>query len=594
MSAIHANPWHAWGERVRALAGGSIFYLLSAVCILLGVAKVIVPMYEQIGLPPGQAIEKLFCLVALNLYELMLLGVALLILLWKNVVDDAVSLTLLIAVFLIGSGVALDTIAPDFPLAAVLFGLVGCVLAIAKLSAMARHITGPLRRGTYAALAILLAWNFLMPAALGFAQSAQMSNLSLVQIWFAGWWVTLIGAIVLIIDLSRIPHGFAGVGDAHQPLLRRQIMRWNVVGLLLVGTFVHQDALAWAFNLKLQVGDLLLALGALALLWLELRRAYGCRHTPGDVALGLVPLAAAITVIHAGSYDTTATATIGLIAYPPMALLAIALGYAALALRWESATYTAFTVAYATAGALFFGTHPASPTVLNVLAAGCVLALGLAIIGALARSMLPVVAAALVLALSTSFDPKAMHWHAAQRLEPWIVAMMLFGLLTQVIACVRPGGWRYALALAGSVMLSFGVWHCFGRHGSALHTPVSAALTGLALLVGMALVTWRTQHWWCMIPAIGPLVVALYQRLHAHVGWLLILCSFLVLALGAFASILKPAPPGNTKDGDDDDAASPAPPASLATSPRSTAPSMQSSRTHELGFDDAEWPATPI
>ena len=45
----------------------------------------------------------------------ILLAVVVIILLWKNVTDDAVGLTLLISVFLIGSAVALDTTAPDHP-----------------------------------------------------------------------------------------------------------------------------------------------------------------------------------------------------------------------------------------------------------------------------------------------------------------------------------------------------------------------------------------------------------------------------------------------------------------------------------------------
>ena len=59
----------------KGLLTGSLFYLLSAACILIGLTKILVPIFDA----EGQVQEKLWSVGAINLYEVGLLAVLLVV-----------------------------------------------------------------------------------------------------------------------------------------------------------------------------------------------------------------------------------------------------------------------------------------------------------------------------------------------------------------------------------------------------------------------------------------------------------------------------------------------------------------------------------
>ena len=521
---------------LRCFFGGSIYYLISAVCILAGVAQILAPVFEQIDAAPIHMVEKFYCLVALNVYELTLLGVALLILLWKNVTDDAVGLAMLIAAFMVGSAVALDTVAPDFPLPVTLFGLGGFILAHSKLLAATRYIIGRVHWTAHLSLGLLLLWNFGMPAVLSWAQHAEYSNPQLVNVWYVGWNASLVFGLVLVGGLLQAPTGSAGENDGGEPFLRRSYMRWIFIGIIFVGSYFHQWALLWSFNLKLQIGDLLPAAGLIAIVGIELLRVYGRDGLVKELAIGGVVAWLVAVVFKLDLYDTTAESTWGLVSYPPLFLLLMAFYFGIDALMRGRVAAEVLMTVFATGGVLVFGAQPGTSLPMNVMAAGTVMSMCLALMAIAHQSSILGLSAAAVYSMTTGFDVEVIRWAEVQRFESWGWAMLLFGALVQVVYCISPKRLPWHLAFGGAVCLAFGVWHCFGREVSLWYAPM---VSSLLLLVAMLFVAARTRDWVLLVPSAGPSGVAMYGKLQERWEWMLILLSFVVLAFGAAMSILK-------------------------------------------------------
>jgi hypothetical protein len=87
-------------RRFLSLTGGSIFYCLSALSIVYGITQIIGPPLAE----SSNIGDILPCVGVLNVYELALLAVLILVVVWRNVTDDAISLVVLIALFLVASG----------------------------------------------------------------------------------------------------------------------------------------------------------------------------------------------------------------------------------------------------------------------------------------------------------------------------------------------------------------------------------------------------------------------------------------------------------------------------------------------------------
>ncbi len=84
-------------KKFLSLTGGSILYCLSALSIIYGISQVM--GYQLVK--SSELSQALPFILTLNIYELALLGVMVTIVLWRNVTDDAISLLILVALFLI-------------------------------------------------------------------------------------------------------------------------------------------------------------------------------------------------------------------------------------------------------------------------------------------------------------------------------------------------------------------------------------------------------------------------------------------------------------------------------------------------------------
>ncbi len=534
-------------------------YAVSAMCILIGISKIILPIYDTAAaagaasVPPGQflaqTLDKFHCILALHGYEIAILGVALLILLWRNVVDDAIALTLLIAIFLVGSTITLDTIAPDFREPTRYFALAGIATAAAKIFSLHRFILGRFHPFMLAALSLLLLWNFLMPVLLGEALHHGMTHRQLMLPWRIGLGVALLSSTLLLGAVVPVPTGEGGNRDLGQPFLRSDGMRWIVAGIVFVGTFVHQYALTWAFNLPAWLAELAPATGVVAIVLIELMRAFGSRPQRLDVAIALMPLVvtagAALFITAPPQYDDTGAAALDPTFF--FAVFAVVLGLVAWRRRHHG--LLAFALIYCAASVLFAGIDPklafgAKLASLNWNLAGFALSAALAVVAAANRSANLGIVAATAFAAACTTSPMGYDLIQGRDARPAAMFVFVLTALTQLIYAAFPRHLSRQFALAAATVMAFAVVDLFFPHLSIapplrrvqpLDFPMTSSVFVLAFL---SLVAWRANDLRLLAPAAGPLVIAVFT-VPGNKGWTWVAASFVVLFVAAVVSLNK-------------------------------------------------------
>ncbi len=160
-------------KRFFALSGGSFFYCLSAVFIAYGIVSLMGPILSK-----GEAFrESLPCIFTLHAYELALLGVLILIV-SRKVVDDAISVLVIIALFLVGTSIALGSVADTGISESVWLGLAGVAIAFGKFYVMRRFAGIVFRVLSVLGLGLVIACNYLGPVFLARSIALEPSDTS--------------------------------------------------------------------------------------------------------------------------------------------------------------------------------------------------------------------------------------------------------------------------------------------------------------------------------------------------------------------------------------------------------------------------------
>ena len=322
----------------------SMLYLASAVSALIGVAQIIVPIHDK----PKESLEIFRCLIALNGYELLLLAALMMIVLWKNVTDDAISLVVIVVCFLVGSAAAIDVVAPAEPFAAVCFGVAGTLLATGKLITLGSRIVGPWGGFRSVGLGILVAWNFSTPALLSYQLARQMEKApdnfdrALIHLWNAGSLLLVLAAAIVLVGMNRtLPSAPAPAPERdpidtddvtpntleEPPFLRTDAMRWILLAVAVGASFFHAYSVSWSVGLNLNLSHVMVGLVAVLLIVIELRRIMGCKLGPADYLMASVPaLALSISLLAEGCDAGCVSAWPS---HPPIALLLMSFGLAA-------------------------------------------------------------------------------------------------------------------------------------------------------------------------------------------------------------------------------------------------------------------------
>ena len=514
------------------LAGGSVFYCVSAVLVAYGSVKVLGPV-----LAGTETIHAaLPCIITLAVYELALLGVLLLIV-WRKVVDDAISVALILALYMVATSMALGSVVERDPAWAVLPAAIGTVLGMVKFVSMRRFIRIPFGVLSVVGLSGLIAANYFGPILLARSiQADPADELGRRGLWFLVWLTMLVSVGLVWVEGLRGERKTLAREEKGPAFLQSPLMVYVLAMVLLVASSVHQYATAYMFVLDRPAGDFLGPIALGAFLALEMLRYMKLRFGVLHLVVACVPLGALGFALYNELIVSQGRMAWDIMVWPPVfcALVAIGLAVVAMCHRWWPLLVVVF--AYLLGTMLTAGYSPQQPQVLHVAACGSVLVVGLLLYGLIARRpelcLMAIVVAVAGLANAESFLKEATRW----QLTGLGVLAGVMGVGCTVLAIVFADRLHYGIRLFGTVCLA-------GFLFDVLPDSVTARY-GVALLavVVIALLWWfRTRDWLGIFVLFVPLAIRTYMLARRIAYWRVVVLGFVVLALGAVVSLAKSA-----------------------------------------------------
>jgi hypothetical protein len=510
-----------------SLTGGSVFYCLSAASIIYGIGQIISPTL-------GKSIllsQTLPCLLAINLYELALLGVLVVIVRFRNVTDDAISLLVLIALFLVTSGLTLGTLTPGDPQKCFYIGLVCAVLGLVKLSILKYSIHFPIRALSLVGLTFILLWIFLAAPLMGkpFATGDWPEELRRGD-WLLWWFVLLAGGSFVLLEaiLYRPVPAWQNIA-----FIRRPVMVWIVTLVLMAAAVVYQKAITYMYVIDSVWGDYLPVCVVFLFLLIELLRGLTHKLEYLRIAISIIPLAATIYAIldkQIISYDTS----FQMLWHPPVMLGLTGILVLVLAFyhRWTSFFYVALV--YALGVLLTFGYSAQKPFDLNwELFAGIAVAI-LFVLGIVKQNIQLCFGAVVLLAGGLGSTAGLEQFAHANDLTVPGAVTGIAGLGIMVICIIFGQKVNKGIILFGSFCLMFCVFD---------YLPASLAWEDLVIVGGLILlcaVIWYRTKTFFMLPILCiPFIPKLILFWKTMSSWGFIVLSFILLFVGGFVSFYK-------------------------------------------------------
>lgn len=506
------------------LTGGSVLYCLSALFVTLGISQLLVPLLVE----PESLRATYPCLAVLNLYELALLGTLLYIVVREKVTDDAISLLILVALFLVGSGVALTCVSLIGPRPAQIIGGCCLLLALAKLAALCTPLGMALRGWGMASLALLLAWNFLSGPLLALHHVAEIV---VKGDWMVSWLLLLAGGVG-----GCAAAGGAESDPAPRPFLHRKQMVYLFALVLWVALVVHQHVQGMVFCIERSVGDYLPALGVAVLLGLCFLRALRPKMGMAEYVVALLPLVATLMAVMAGAVAPVGGWR-GLLWRPSIFLLAMGGGLLAVLWRDRSRRMAVLPAAYALGVLLTWGARPGASLLPNLKLMGALLLAALLLYGYLRRMprlcLAMVTAGVLVLMVSGRLGELARSCHTVTIAFALILWSLGIALMVARLGdeCPRP------LFVLGALAGTIGSFVLIAT-GLQVANANDLLLLGLA---GVGLLTYglRVRFLPAVLLAILPLAVRGWMLTTRLAAWRFVILSFVLLYVGARLSVRK-------------------------------------------------------
>ena len=540
---MDANTW----KRFSQLTGGSILYCLSAVLIIYGVVKLMGPVLSGEGVLK----DALPCILTLHVYELALLGVLVLIV-SRKVVDDAISIVILMALFLVGTSMALGSVT-DKGLAACLYiGLVSIVVAFGKFHVVRRYVRIPFRVMSLVGLGGLITINYLGPVlmarsvALDPAQEPARRDL-----WLFLWLSMLIAAGFVLIEALREKNPQQKKGNNRAPFLQTSAMVYVFALIVVVASGVHQYAMAFAFALERVLGDFVPVTTLAAFLLLEISRRWSKRFGGTEIAITCVPLAMMLLAIQQKSVLASSEFGPGLVFYPPVWFGLTGLAIAGLGWyhRWKPLRFVAF--AYVLGVILTAGFSPEHPHDLNMYACVGTLVVAIILYGLFIRNPNVCLAGIIILCSGLSFLDSFSKFAASYQVTEAGGLSGVFGLGSVVLYLIFGIRLHKAIRIISALCLA---GFMFDYLQDYTHLRYLVVLLGTGLLVtGL---WFRTKDILVISILLVPSLVRLYILAKRLAYWRFVILSFLLLGAGTFVSLLKR--PRNDKISQDKNGDSPA------------------------------------
>jgi hypothetical protein len=275
------------------LTGGSPLFCLSAVFVAYGIVKMLGPILaESAGL--RQAMP---CLLTLHVYEAAMLA-ALLLIVFRKVVDDELSLAVLIGLFLVSTSIALGAVG-DKGAGTLWMGLAGIAVTGVKLGLLRRYAKIPFGTLTLVGLMVLLAANYMGPLYLSRALDVRPGDTSGHRtLWFWVYLIFLLGGAAAVIEAVRGRMDSDERKSHHTPFLRKTAMTYLFVLVVLAASGIHLYTMAYSFALPRAMGDFVPLVAVGCLLLMEVLRHAGKRFGIADTFLACVPLVSMLWALY--------------------------------------------------------------------------------------------------------------------------------------------------------------------------------------------------------------------------------------------------------------------------------------------------------
>lgn len=510
------------------LSGGSLFYCLSAVFVAYGIAKVMGPILSG----EGALREVLPCIFTLHAYEVALLGVLVLIV-SKKVVDDAISIVVLIALFLVGTSIALGSVADKNISASFWIGLISIALALGKLFVMRRWAGIELKVLSVAGVVSLVACNYVGPVIMARAISVDPSQeVARRGLWMYLWAAMLIAGIIVLIEAMRGKHQPAEQNE--RAFLQSPIMVYVFALILLSASGIHQYSMAFTFALERVIGDFVPVTLMGTLLLLEILRHSGKRFGLAEIIIGCLPLAIMMFAIEEKSVLASREFGPGLICYPPviLAISGLSIGVLAFYRRWRGLIPVA--AAYGLGVILTVGFSPEHPHDLNTHACAWTLVAALLVYGIVVRNQLIYLAGVVVLCIDlVQLDAFSVFVRNLHLTELGGLAGVS-GLCCMAFYLLFGQRLHRAVQIFGAVCVAGFFYDYLPGY---IHWKDIIALLAIGCL--MALLWFRRKDVPAMAILCVPLLIKLYILAKRLAYWRFVILGFLLLAAGTVASILK-------------------------------------------------------
>lgn len=511
--------------RFLSLTGGSILYCLSALSIVYGITQIIGPPLAK----SSALADILPCVAVLNAYELALLAVLVLIVVWRNITDDAISLVILVALFLVASGMTLGVVAPSGLDICLSIGAASVILAFGKLYILRRYVS--LRIGVLSAigLMLILAWNFLGSSAMARPIMARVATDELRRSqWLLAWLVLIVGAAMIFVEAAIRRYPQSNGERVRTPFLHTHAMTWVFALVVLAAAGFHQYGVAYMFAVDHLDGDFIPLIAVMSLLLIELIRSFGGPCEVLQILISLVPLGLAAAAVHGKAAAMPTGVGVEAITYPPVTLGVMALALLWLSIRhgWKAFRYVAIVYVL---GILFTLTQNYE---FNLKLAGIGVVVVLLALGAIQRNVSLCFAG--VLGLMIGLNSTEMLARFARAHDLTVIGATLGAGGVGILAIALAFGRRTppAFVLLGTLSAAACIYDYLPK---ALHWVDLAILLIIGALFAALLA--RTKD---VAPALVlwiPVLPRGYLFATQMSSWSFVVLSFLLLFLGAMASL---------------------------------------------------------
>ncbi|MBN2020017.1 MAG: hypothetical protein JW749_07320 [Sedimentisphaerales bacterium] len=520
----------AWDNRgslgsFLSLTGGSILYCLSALSIIYGITRIIGPLLAK-----SSILADIYpCIVVLNIYEIALLAVLVLIVVWKNVTDDAISLVILVGIFLIGTGMTLGVVAASGPTICLWTGVICTILGLVKLYVMRRLVSFRLGVLSFVGISLILAWNFLTPSLMAGPMIAKTATDEIRRNhWLIGWLVMLTGAAIVIVEAART----RPIEDKDTPFLRTPAMVWIFTLVLLTAVSYHQYGIAYMFAVDYVFGDFIPLIAVGSILMLQLIRCSGKHPLRTEIVISVIPLFLTIFAAANKKFISGPAASLEIFWYPPVFLALIAIVFTCLARYHKQKYYSYIALIYALGVLLTIGYSPEKTQPLNWQLCGAGIITVLLALGVIHKSAALCFSAILALAFGLCMT----DWFQtlAQKYNMTLIgaAAGVFGLGNFLICLVFGSKMPRVITLIASLAIAGFLFDFLPKGLGWTDLSVTGAIAVISIMFWL-----RPRDLIAAVFSWLPICPKVYLLARDLSSWGFVLLSFVLLFVGAFVSI---------------------------------------------------------